>query len=113
MFAALNTPRLRSPLRLYVGRWPLQGPVFYTSPIATRAACHTASFSPDEQYLVSGSNLGKAFVWNVSTRKVVKELGSHRDRVLAMWHPTHAMLASAAHDLVFWLPSSGDDDEEM
>ena len=52
----------------------------------------------------TGQDSGKAVVWNLKTNKSVKVLGVHKARALAYWHPTRAVLATACHDLVFWLP---------
>ena len=32
-------------------------------------------------------------------------LEKHRDNVMAQWHPTRDLLATAGYDLALWLPS--------
>lgn len=58
----------------------------------------------------TGNSIGSASVWNVDTQAEVKLLGHHRDKVLARFHPSRAVLCTAAHDLACWLPSSSDDE---
>ncbi|XP_064615207.1 autophagy-related protein 16-1-like [Liolophura sinensis] len=48
-----------------------------------------AIFSPDGQYVVSGSQDGSVFIWNVSKNKVEKVLKEHSHAVIACsWNPT-------------------------
>lgn len=54
-----------------------------------------ASFSPDGQYVICGSNDGSIFVWNASSAKLEKVLKEHSSSVVVCaWHPDGSSLIS-------------------
>ena len=67
-----------------------------------------ASFSPDSQFIFSGSSDGLVHVWNADTGyKVCVLNGGHSDPVQCVqFNPKCMMLASACTNMAFWLPSS-------
>lgn len=67
-----------------------------------------ASFTPDEQYLISGSENGIIHIWDSKSRfEKVTELKGHAGPVRCVkFNPYYAMLASACTNLAFWIPVS-------
>ncbi|GAB6022978.1 WD repeat-containing protein 82 [Chamberlinius hualienensis] len=65
-----------------------------------------ASFSPDSQFIFSGSTDGKIFVWNAEVGNKVCVLSSdHQAPVQCVqFNPKYMMLASACSTMAFWLP---------
>lgn len=66
-----------------------------------------ASFSPDSQFIFSGSTEGRVHVWNADTGfKVCVLNGDHPNPVQCVqFNPKYMMLVSACTNLGFWLPS--------
>lgn len=66
-----------------------------------------ASFSPDSQFIFSGSTDGRVHVWNADTGfKVCVLNGDHPNPVgCVQFNPKYMVLASACTNLGFWLPS--------
>lgn len=69
-----------------------------------------ASFSPDSQYIFSGSTGGRVQVWNILTGNRVCALQSgdedHPGVVSCVrFNPKYMMLATACKNMVFWLPT--------
>lgn len=69
-----------------------------------------ASFSPDSQFIFSGSTDGRVHVWNADTGyKICVLNGDHPGPVQCVqFNPKFMMLASACTNMAFWLPT-GDD----
>jgi COMPASS component SWD2 len=65
-----------------------------------------ASFSPDSQFVFSGSTDGKIHCWNTETgSRVVILNGEHTGPVQCVqFNPKYMMLASACTNMAFWLP---------
>lgn len=62
------------------------------------------AFSPDSQFVVSGSENGLVHVWKTSG-EIVTALASHVEKVsFFKFSPTHALLASAGRNITLWLP---------
>ncbi|XP_068685907.1 autophagy-related protein 16-1-like [Montipora foliosa] len=57
---------------------------------------HTrASFSPDSQYVICGSQDGSIFIWDASTAKLEKILKEHNSSVVVCtWHPDGSSIIS-------------------
>ncbi|CAD6996851.1 unnamed protein product [Ceratitis capitata] len=70
-----------------------------------------ASFSPDSQYIFSGSTDGRVHIWNADTGcKVCVLNGDHPGPVQCVqFNPKYMMLASACTNMSFWLPTADDD----
>ncbi|CAK1603217.1 unnamed protein product [Parnassius mnemosyne] len=69
-----------------------------------------ASFSPDSQYIFSGSTDGRVHVWNADTGyKVCVLNGDHPAPIQCVqFNPKFMMLASACTNMAFWLPTVDD-----
>ncbi|EDW52128.1 WD repeat-containing protein 82 [Drosophila sechellia] len=67
-----------------------------------------ASFSPDSQFIFSGSTDGRVHIWNADTGNKVSVLnGDHPGPVQCVqFNPKYMMLASACTNMAFWLPTS-------
>jgi COMPASS component SWD2 len=65
-----------------------------------------ASFTPDSQFIISGSSDGKIHIWNVERGNKVAVLSSdHVDTVQSIqFNPKFMMFASTCQQMVFWLP---------
>lgn len=72
-----------------------------------------ASFSPDSQFVISGSTDGRIHIWNAENgQKVCALNGDHKHPVQCVqFSPKHMMMASACHIMSLWLPSLEDDME--
>ncbi|XKL67005.1 hypothetical protein PGB90_010425 [Kerria lacca] len=70
-----------------------------------------ASFSPDSQFIFSGSTDGRIHVWNAETGyKVCVLHGDHPHPVTCVqFNPKFMMLATACQNIGFWLPTSEED----
>lgn len=78
--------------------------------VDTGAVMLEASFTPDGQFVLSGSEDGTIHVWNALSGEEVSVWDGHRNPTLAVrWSPTHVLAASACTGLVlnFWLPKQG------
>jgi len=69
-----------------------------------------ASFSPDSQFVFSGSSDGNIHVWNAETGyKVCSLNGEHPGPVQCVqFNPKYMMMASACSNMSFWLPTCED-----
>jgi COMPASS component SWD2 len=67
-----------------------------------------ASFSPDSQFVFSGSTDGRIHVWSAFTGYRVATLqADHAGPVQCVqFNPKYMMLASACNNMAFWVPSS-------
>jgi len=64
-----------------------------------------ADISPDSKYIVSGSENGKIFIWNVNDGEVVTTLNCHpQSTTFVKFSPKHCLLASSCKNLVLWHP---------
>lgn len=65
-----------------------------------------ASFSPDSQYVLSGSSDGKIHIWNAEKGNKVALLNSdHSDTVQCIqFNPKYMMFATTCQQMIFWLP---------
>ena len=71
-----------------------------------------ASFSPDSQFVISGSTDGRIHIWNAENgTKVCVLNGDHSGPVQCVqFNPKYMLMASACKDMDFLLPSVNDDD---
>jgi len=84
----------------------------YSSRVNDHQSILEASFSPDAQYVLSGSEEGNIHVWNTVTGEEVAMWRGHASVVGAVqWNPRYMMAASADSRLVFWIP--GEKDKEQ
>ncbi|KAL0273683.1 UNVERIFIED_CONTAM: hypothetical protein PYX00_006306 [Menopon gallinae] len=69
-----------------------------------------ASFSPDSQFVFSGSTDGRVHVWNAETGYKVSVLNANHPGPVqcVQFNPKYMMLASACTNMAFWLPTVGD-----
>jgi COMPASS component SWD2 len=68
-----------------------------------------ASFTPDGQFVLSGSDDGRIHVWHAATGREVAVWQGHSSPTLAVrWSPTHMLAASACASslLCLWIPGS-------
>ncbi|XP_030531032.1 protein ANTHESIS POMOTING FACTOR 1 [Rhodamnia argentea] len=66
-----------------------------------------ASFTPDGQYVVSGSGDGTLHAWNISRRNEVACWNSHIGVAACLkWAPRRVMFVAASSVLTFWIPNS-------
>lgn len=64
-----------------------------------------AGFTPDTNYVFSGSQDGSINFWERATGNHVASLHSHNEpSSVVMFNPRHLMFASADVNLVFWIP---------
>ncbi|XP_015383149.2 protein ANTHESIS POMOTING FACTOR 1 isoform X3 [Citrus sinensis] len=73
-----------------------------------------ATFTPDGQYVVSGSGDGTLHAWNINTRNEVACWNGNIGVVACLkWAPRRAMFVAASSVLSFWIPnpSSNSTDE--
>ncbi|XP_073003247.1 protein ANTHESIS POMOTING FACTOR 1 [Typha latifolia] len=72
-----------------------------------------AAFTPDGQYVVSGSGDGTLHAWNISMRNEVACWNSYIGPVTCLkWAPRRAMFAAASTALSFWMPNESKSTEE-
>lgn len=65
-----------------------------------------ATFTPDGQYVVSGSGDGTLHAWSISMRNEVACWNSHIGVATCLkWAPRRAMFAAASTVLTFWIPN--------
>lgn len=69
-----------------------------------------ASFSPDSQFVFSGSSDGKVHAWNAETgHRVCAYTSDHTGPVQCVqFNPKYMMMASGCSMMAFWLPSPDD-----
>ncbi|KAJ6852788.1 WD repeat-containing protein 82 isoform X2 [Iris pallida] len=66
-----------------------------------------ATFTPDGQYMVSGSGDGTLHAFDISMRNEVACWNSHIGAVTCLkWAPRRAMFAAASTALSFWIPNA-------
>ncbi|XP_064632433.1 WD repeat-containing protein 82-like isoform X2 [Lineus longissimus] len=65
-----------------------------------------ASFSPDSQFVFSGSTDGKIYCWNTETGSRIAILNAEHSGPVqcVQFNPKYMMLASACVNMGFWLP---------
>ncbi|KAM3138581.1 hypothetical protein pb186bvf_009333 [Paramecium bursaria] len=64
-----------------------------------------ASFTPDSQYVLSGSETGTIFIWEMRNGTLVAKLDGHQKRSrVVKFSPTFCLFASGCRNLVFWTP---------
>jgi len=83
-----------SPLKTFVGH------------INNKGIPLEASFSPDSQFVFSGSTDGQIHVWNADSGYKVSVLsGNHHQPVQCIqFNPKYMMLSSACNSMAFWVP---------
>ncbi len=63
-------------------------------------------FGEKDQYIVSGSENGRIYMWDVMTGSVLREVRAHSDRVVSgvAFHPSKSQMTSCGVDgnIVFW-----------
>ncbi|KAM7267975.1 hypothetical protein ACFE04_010141 [Oxalis oulophora] len=68
-----------------------------------------ATFTPDGQYVVSGSGDGSLHAWNINTGYEVAHWESQIGVATCLkWAPRRVMLAAASKALTFWIPGNQD-----
>lgn len=70
-----------------------------------------ASFSPDSQFVISGSTDGRIHIWNAENgTKVCVLNGDHTGPVQCVqFNPKYMMMSSSCKNMSFWLPSVDED----
>jgi len=78
----------------------------FTGHINLQRSVLEAGFSPDAQFVLSGSEDGSIRVWKAATGQECSPLRAHVQPVrMVRWNPTKMMIASACSQLMFWIPS--------
>jgi len=69
-----------------------------------------ATFSPDAQYLFSGSSDGKLHCWHIETgAKTVFSSEKHKGSIhCCQFNPKYMMLATTSDNMAFWIPDGED-----
>ncbi|KAF3334707.1 WD repeat-containing protein 82-B [Carex littledalei] len=66
-----------------------------------------AAFTPDGQYILSGSGDGTLHAWNINMRNEVACWNSYIGPVTCLkWAPRRALFAAASDVLTFWIPNN-------
>ncbi|KAF7129262.1 hypothetical protein RHSIM_Rhsim10G0018000 [Rhododendron simsii] len=66
-----------------------------------------ATFTPDGQYVLSGSGDGSLHAWSISKRTKVGSWDSHIGVASCLkWAPRRAMFVAASSVLTFWIPNN-------
>lgn len=66
-----------------------------------------AAFTPDGQYVVSGSGDGSLYAWSIRTKNKVASWDSHIGIASCFkWAPRRAMFVAASSVLTFWIPNN-------
>ncbi|KAK6256427.1 WD40 repeat - like 10 [Theobroma cacao] len=66
-----------------------------------------ATFTPDGQYVISGSGDGTLHAWNIKMRNEVTAWNSHIGIAACLkWAPRRAMFVAASTVLTFWIPNN-------
>lgn len=83
----------------------------FTGHLNTRQLALEASYSPDSQFVISGSTDGRVHIWNAENGvKVCVLNGDHTGPVQCVqFNPKYMMMASACSAMSFWLPSVDED----
>ena len=84
-------------------------PMFTLSGYQNNKGIHIeASFTPDSQFVVSGSTDGKLHLWRTDTGQRVGVLtGEHNNPVTnVQFNPRYAVMASSCQTLCLWVPGS-------
>jgi WD40 repeat protein len=71
----------------------------------------SVSFSPDGKRLVAGGESGRAYIWDVSSGKLMAELRGHTSRVWDVaWGTANGRVATGSADLTarVWDPDTGE-----
>ncbi|KAN0006753.1 hypothetical protein ACTFIU_004944 [Dictyostelium citrinum] len=78
----------------------------YTSFKNDNGSVIESSFSPDAQYVLSGSEDGTVHIWKTLTGEEVAVWGGHSSTVgRVQWNPRSMMAATACTNLAFWIPN--------
>lgn len=89
-------------------------PMFTLSGYQNNKGIHIeASFTPDSQFVVSGSTDGKLHLWRTDTGQRVGILtGEHSNPVTnVQFNPRFAVMASSCQSLCLWVPGSAEQEE--
>lgn len=71
-----------------------------------KQSCMEASFSPDSEFVIAGSEEGRIYAWSTRRNNAPHILLGHGAAVTcAKWNPTKMMIASACSTLAFWIPA--------
>lgn len=83
----------------------------FTGHLNTKSIPLEASFSPDSQFVISGSTDGRIHIWNAENgTKVCVLNGDHTGPVgCVQFNPKYMMMASTCKNMAFWLPSVDED----
>jgi len=83
----------------------------FTGHINSKQIPLEASFSPDSQFVISGSTDGRVHIWNAENgTKVCVLNGDHTGPVQCVqFNPKYMMMASSCKNMAFWLPSVDED----
>lgn len=73
-----------------------------------------ATFTPDGQYVLSGSGDGSLHAWSISKRSKVGSWDSHIGVASCLkWAPRRAMFVAASSVLTFWIPNNNSNSKSM
>jgi len=83
----------------------------FTGHLNSKSLPLEASFSPDSQFVISGSTDGRIHIWNAENgTKVCVLHGDHTGPVQCVqFNPKYMLMASACKNMAFWLPSVEED----